>query len=550
MRSLARFPDRRWPPRSDADRRWLAASLLVGALCYVAYLSLYPEPAQGAGFYLTAADALRRHGYALPWRVPFYTAGGVPFAYPPLAFYALAVALDLGAAPLALARLVPGLVALAALVPYYALAREVLESPARAGTATALLAITPAALQWHVAAGGLVRAPAFLFALGTCYAGWRLFAAGDRRWLPPAVALFAATVLTHPVYATFAGVSCLAIYAAVDRSPRGVAFGAVVVAGGAVLSAPWWALVLVRHGPGVFAGAAGTHAGLGGGLARLGASFLAPLVALDGDLPFYLLAFGGALALLGRRRALLPLWLLVVGYALRQPRFLFVPGSMAAAVLVVDVLAPRARTALARVHGRGRGASVSSATAGTAVLVALVASVLVVGSVAALAPAAGPRHVPPPDDERYAATPLPPMYVVGGDRAALAWVRANTDHGSRFVVLGDAAEWFPLLSRRPLLVSPWGAEWAGPAAFRRHRDLYDALAACPTADCVTRGLRDAGVDPQYLYVQTGHYTVRRTPHYRGAAARQSFAASPRYEVVFANDAGFVVHVAERSEATS
>ena len=539
MLRLPQFPA---PSLDDTDRRWLGTALLVGGLVYVAYLSFYPWPAQGAGFYLAIAEQINQHGYALPRRIPYYTAGGVPYAYPPLMFYVLAVALDLGADPFALARVLPGLVTVAALVPFYYLARAVLRSPVQAGVATLLLAVTPSGLQWHVASGGVVRAPAFLFALGTCHAGWRLFADGDRRWLVPAIGLFAATVLTHPVYAMFVGVSYLVFYAAVDRSPRGLAFGLTVAAGGALLSAPWWLTITARHGLEIFSAAAGTHEGIGGGISRLVGSFLLPLLTLDGDLPLYFLTFGGCVVLLTRRRYVLPIWILAVGYALRQPRFLFVPGAMAGAVLLVDVLAPWIHQSLDAVGEREALPRVAPATVGRMALAALAITTLLTAGWVTVSPVTGPELVPPADDQRYAATPLPPMYAVEDDVAAMAWIETNTPPDARFVVLGDAAEWFPYVTHRTMVLSPWGAEWEGPDAFRRHRDQYDTMAACRTATCVTNGLREENLDPDYLYLQTGHYTVRRMPHYRGPETKRSFVESNRYEVVFENDGGFVVRV--------
>ena len=74
------------------------------------------------------AEAVAENGYTLPARIPGYTPGGIPFPYPPLAFYLLGPLLDAGASPLALARFLPGLLTIAALVPTYALGRELLDS--------------------------------------------------------------------------------------------------------------------------------------------------------------------------------------------------------------------------------------------------------------------------------------------------------------------------------------------------------------------------------------------------------------------------------------
>ncbi|MFC6737073.1 hypothetical protein ACFQEQ_12595, partial [Halolamina salina] len=119
---MIRLSDRSPITREDAP--WLGAALAAGLLAVVVYLATNPYPAYGAGLYLRIADAIAANGYAPPARIAGYTAEGVPFAYPPLQFYVLAVLLDLGADPVALARVLPSVGVLAALVPVYLLARD------------------------------------------------------------------------------------------------------------------------------------------------------------------------------------------------------------------------------------------------------------------------------------------------------------------------------------------------------------------------------------------------------------------------------------------
>jgi len=98
-------------------------ALAVGIVVYAAYVLTHPFPALGGGLFLAMAEAVAENGYALPARVPGYTPGGIPFAYPPLGFYLLAPLLDTGVSPLALARVLPGVFRIVALMPTYALGR-------------------------------------------------------------------------------------------------------------------------------------------------------------------------------------------------------------------------------------------------------------------------------------------------------------------------------------------------------------------------------------------------------------------------------------------
>ena len=518
------------PAALEHDLPWLVLATGLATAVYATYLVTHPYPAFGAGLFLRMAEAVAEAGYALPARVGGYTADGVPFAYPPLPFYALAVLLDAGVDPLALSRYLPGVFVVAALPPYFYAAKELLGSTAKAGLAASLLAVTPTALRWHLSAGGVVRALAFLFVAVGLYAGVRLFAEDDRqarsrrsraglRWLVIATVAFALTLLSHPIYAVFFGVSYVVLFWFRERTTRGLASGAVVAVGGLALAAPWLLQVIAEHGVGVFAGAAGTHGGLGGGIERFGGVFLAPLVP-DAETPFYLAAYAGAAYLLYRREYLLPAWLFAAGYVVGKTRFLFVPGSMMTAILVAEWAVPRAVATGSEWFDAAR----AERLAGPLVVGAVV---IVAASLGGLA-AAGQLSI-------WHGDPSQPAAVDGHDQDAMAWVDDEVQPGATFVVLGDAAEWFPLLADRPILVGHWGTEWEGTRQYQKQLALYRAVSACGTAGCVTATLEAAGVRPDYVYVPKGHYTVQGEARRAPPTLARSLAESRRYEAVYEND---------------
>ena len=532
------------PDALDSDLPWLALATGLGVAVYATYLATHPYPAFGAGLFLRMAEAVSEAGYALPARVPGYTADGVPFAYPALPFYGLAALLDAGVDPVALSRFLPGALVIAALPPYYYAARALLGSPTEAGLATALLAVTPTALRWHLSAGGVVRALAFLFVTIGLYAGVRLFddegqgAASRRslsrpRWLALATVAFGLTLGTHPIYAVFLGVSYVVLWWFRDRTSPGLASGALVAVGGVALAAPWWTQVVAVHGVGVFAGAAGTHGGLGGGAERLGGAFLAPLLP-DAETPFYLAAYAGAGYCLYRRRYLLPAWLLAAGYVVGKTRFLFVPGAMMTAVWAVEWAAPRAVAAGIDRLGRERSARLAGPLA--------VAAVVLVAATLGGAAAAGRLSI-------WHDSPSQPAFVDDDDRDGMRWVEANTGPGDTFVVLGDAAEWFPLLADRTILVGHWGAEWEGTDEYGRQLELYRGVSACETAHCVTATLESADVRPDYVYVPKGHFTVQGEARRAPPSLSRSLADAGGYEPVYSNDGVAVFRVGRAERPT-
>ena len=495
------------------DRNWLVISLGVAAVVVVSYYRSHPYPAYGAGLYLSIAEEILAHGYRPPTRIPGYTANGVPFAYPPLGFYGVAALLDFGVDPMALTRFLPGVVSAITVIPFYYLAREIVGEAPRAGVATTLFAATPVVLQWHVSAGGIVRAPAFLFTLTGLYCGMRTFRSGRSRWLVAATVLFGLTLLTHPTYTVFFGASYALLYLCYDRSTTGMISGIAVAAGGFLVASPWVAHVVSTHGIEMFAAAAGTHGGVvqTNSPFRLLSKLGRPIAAARTMSVWYLLALLGSGYLVARRRFLLPAWFLLSVVLLHERRFAFVPGTMAIGALLT---APR--------HGatdEGRQYVTRWASRGATVVV-VVLLVTMGGYYAAGTPVQGGTSQP--------------AFVDDDDVAAMEWVDEEVPADAGFVVLGDAAEWFPYLSDRAILVGPWGVEWDSAAAYRHQLGTYRRLSHCHAATCLSNRLRRNEVHPDYVYVPRDTYTVRGKQIRQSSRMRRSLVRAGGYRLVYEN----------------
>ncbi|SFK88880.1 Dolichyl-phosphate-mannose-protein mannosyltransferase [Halogranum rubrum] len=512
---------------ADSLPEWVWPALVpcVSVVVVLSYLLTHPYPAYGAGLYLQIAEEIIAHGYGLPETIPLYTETGIPFAYPPLMFGVAAVLLDLGLDPITISLGVPVLFTAVHPIVFYFIARELLPSRRQAAVAAMLLAVTPDTLQWHLSAGGLVRAPAFFLALLGIYTALRVHRRGELKLVAVGTILFALTVLTHPVYTVFFGMSWLLVYLFFDRTVVGLVAGAIVAGGGVVIASPWWLQVVQLHGPGIFFAAAGTHSGLGGGLGRLLDSF----VYIDADivLPFYLLSFAGAAWFIKTRRLFLPTWLIASGYVIGKDRFMFVAGSMMAAALVVELVVPWLRRHVSLPHSRRAGTIVTL----TVVLLAASVGVAFAGGML---------------DSAHDHSSTQPPFMDSADEKAMNWVAANTEPGTQFVVLGDAAEWFPLFTDRGILIGPWGVEWTTPAQYNHQIELYNDISECGDADCVTQTLATNDVSPDYLYVPKGEYTIRGVEYTADGSLRRSLIDTRGYEPVYENDGAIVFRVTGRA----
>ena len=500
---------RRAVPLRSADRRWLALALLPGFVAVAVYLATNPYPAYSGGLFSKIAMEIAANGYVPPARIPGYTADGVPYAYPPLQFYVLAALFDLGADPVGVARFLPSVGFLAALLPLYLLARDVTGSRPAGTAAAALVAVNPQVIEWHLSAGGVVRAFAYLYALTAIYAAYHVFTTGDRRAVALGVGAFGLALLTHPTYALFVVASYLLFWAVLDRSAAGLVRGAVVGVGGALLASPWLAWVATTHGLGILTAAAGTHGGVGGGLD-----------ALAGEVsPFLLVPLVAGGYLLVRREPLLPAWLVAVELLFQQPRFAYT----AAAVLVPAVGVALVRDAVLR--DRVRTPTAEERALGAALLVV----------VATLGGGAYLTY-----EMTLVSDPSTPEYLDDDSMAAFEWVRTETDEDATFVVVGDVAEWLPALTDRTILVGPWGVEWEGPEEFNRQLAAHKLVASCRSSVCVEAVADAIGQRPDYVYVPKGDYTVWGDHTVRDGWLQDSFEQSPDWERAYEND-GVVVY---------
>ncbi len=493
-------------PLTSSDRYWLLLALLPGFIAAGIYLFVMPYPGYGAGLYAKIALEIQANGYLLPERIPGYTVEGVPFAYPPFQFYVLAVLFDLGFSPIAVARFLPAIAVIATQIPVYLLTRDMTDSRPTAAIATALVMLHPQVLQWHISAGGVVRAYAFLYALTAIYAGYHVFTTGNRRAMVLGAAAFGLTVLSHPTYMLFVVATYLLFWTVLDRSLLGLGRGALVGVGGLAISAPWLWWVVRTHGLDVFTAAAGTHGGIGGGLDAV-VAFLTPYRVIILSVVGYLVV---------RRQYLLVGWLVVVTVLFQQPRFAYTVAGIAIATALYDLMI-RARV-FSRLQAFSLG-RMDRRAIGTVLLL--------------LGIAVGGVYVSSEFTDQSA--PLTPAFIDDSSVEAMQWVNQETPSGSTFVVLGDAAEWFPLIADRAILIGPWGVEWEGDGPFERQITAYETSSACQTATCVEQIAASVGGAPDYVYVPRGKYTIRGHSTVTFGSLERSFDTSPKWERAYEND---------------
>ena len=404
----------------------LVTGAAVAAAVWLRLASVFAEFPSGDGglFWVMAAD-LRSSGFVPP-AFTGYNTGDIPWVYPPLGLYLLALV----GGGLEWLRILPAVFAIATLPAFWLLARELVGDRA-ALVALIAYGLSSSAYLGLIAGGGVTRAPGLLLALLTMWAVVRGHVAS-------AGLLGGMTLLTHPIGAVYGVLASVVLWATRGAAPRMLIAPLIAIAVGAL----WFVPMIARHGVAPLLSSLGSRdVDLVDNAVLLLAQSINPP-----NLAFTVGAVGVVVAVRLRRWDLLA-WLAITALgAAVVDRWIAIPLAVLAGLAVDAALEnlPRMRSVA---------------------LVAVAAVIAVVG----------------------VAFADPPEYLTAGERDVAAWAAANTQPGATFAVIGyrtdrGMVDWFPALSSRPNLTTWQGSEWVPNGGDRRAE--ASAAARCQSLDCL------------------------------------------------------------------
>jgi hypothetical protein len=520
------FPERPTPlPRSEAPTSPRLAALLDGSLVFPlacaasivlgVALRAWPVlaadfPLNDGGLFYLMTEELRAANYRLP-AFTTYNDANIPFAYAPFAFYVAGFLADLGVPLLDVFRFLPLAATCACLVAFLLLARDLLASRTAVVAALLAFALVPRAWVWLVMGGGLTRSFGFLFAILAVREANRLYVRRELRHGALAGLFAGLTALSHLGTAPFAAFSIVVFLVGRGRHREGLLgtglLGLVAIA----VTAPWWGTVMLTHGIEPFLAAQRTggsfltpgpvgHAALAR-LARFGmyttGEPLFPVVAV--------LGLSGALASLTAGPVVLPVWWVstLALEARAGETYATVPLALLAGVGVSRVLLPILRRGSAAVQG----VDAPSRAALSDILIARAQRSLVLVVPAFLLAytlfAVG-RPDPEAMGERSYLAHLRPA-----ERVAMRWIARETPPSSRVLVIPPVvwpserySEWFPVLAKRPSIVTVQGREWNPDGEFHRIEQMHFRLLDCrdAAAGCLDDWQRETRLDFTHVFV--------------------------------------------------
>lgn len=502
----------------------LLAVILLGVVIRSIHVLSTDFPLNDGGLFYIMVEDLRQAQYHLP-AFTSYNAARIPFAYPPLSFYVAGLLADYTPVGLLdLLRYLPLIMSCATIPAFVLLARDLLASPVEVLAAVFAFAVIPRSFTWNLMGGGLSRSFGFLFAILALHHVYRLYT--ERQWRSAGWAtLFAAlTVLSHLGTAPFLAFSILLFLIIYGRHKHAILSSLAIAVGTVVLTAPWWATILLTHGaaPLLAANQSGgslfsdveTRRVILSLIARLGIgswnwnSTGEPLFPLIGT--FALL---GLLCTVGRKRFDLAVWwLIILVLDVRAgATYASLPVAMLAAIGMIEVLHMlRARSGGNELSRRSAERVVRADPNGTRVWQTLGLSWpawLMVGLLVCYAVlSALVKHPAVPSDIRFLVSLFPE------ERAAMRWVAEATPADSRFLVIPESqwngwpsdktSEWFPALARRISIATVQGSEWLPGKEFDRRAKSSKDLQRCGggRATCIDRWAEKQQASFTHIYI--------------------------------------------------
>jgi hypothetical protein len=433
-------------------------------------------------------------------------------------------------------RWLPLIISVATIPVFYVLARTMLPSKLGVAAAVLVFATIQNGFEWHIMGGGITRAPALLFALLSIYYAYRCYQDYRRGHILASAVFAGLALLSHPDL--FVIVSIALLFAVYGRSRRGLLATAFIAGTVLLITAPWWATVIARHG-------LDTLLATGGSRTQQG--WTDSVLPLRDFLTFPftkqpLLNWPAVLALIGAAAALtagqvfFPLWLIaeVLAEPHQAPNFVHVPLALLIGWAVGAVIAPAFR-GMAAASATKRAPDVQDTRASRSRTIYLAAGAGLLTAYFLAVTLFSALNEPGQLDHMQA--------LDRDQRALIAQVNTTTPEGAPFLVVsglpwwGDRiSEWFPALSHADSLFTAQGSEWLGDA-FTDRIAAHEALQECgsKTVDCVDRVAREHNTEFTYVYVDA----------WRCAPLLDSVRNSSEYRVLAENAAGVI---AERAPA--
>jgi asparagine N-glycosylation enzyme membrane subunit Stt3 len=476
---------------------FLLLSLLVGGYIRLSRVLTADFPLNDGGLFFQMTTELIANHFKLPLFTT-YNHLGIPFAYPPLAFYLTGGLSQLfGWSLLDVYRVFPAVISILTIPAFYLLAREITQDDNHLAIATLIFSVLPPTFHWVIMGGGVTRSLAFFFSLFALFFTIRLFKRQNYKYLFAAGLFLSLSILAHPETGFHTALTVPVFWFFLSKNKHGVLLTFLMAVLTITLTAPWWGTVLVNHGFDPFKAALVTSEQTDFSLYILLNFDLTEEV---GIASIAVLALLGMLLYSGKKSYFLPVWLLV-SYVIspRSARLTIAPVIAILASYTLILITQWLDERRAERKGTGESGYFIHSIPSKLLLFVLffqwfTSALLVIR------------------DNTY-------IRMTGEDRQVMEWIKENSDTESRFLIITDhfwaqdpVSEWFPTLTGRISIATVQGTEWLPEGRYTQAvieaRKLQHCVDQTPT--CVQVWVAETGRDFDYLYIRK--LKIQTSPH--------------------------------------
>ncbi len=500
---------------------FLVLALVVGAYVRLAYVLASPFPLNDGGLFYQMTQELIANQFHLPV-LTNYNHLGIPYAYPPLAFYLTGLLSQFsGWSLLEVYRVLPAIVTILTIPAFYLLAKDMIDDDNQLALAVLIFSLSPVTYNWAIMGGGVTRSMAFLTALFTLHFLFRLYVEEkpiNLLW----VAIFTSmTILTHPETGFHTAVAVPIFWLFNQRNKKGTFQTLAITVLTIALTTPWWVQVVEQHGFTPFISAFLTAGQDGNAFVDL---FNLSLTDEAGVKSIAFLGMIGLFLFIVPKRYFLPSLMLISYFVAPRSAKIFIAPMLAVfasyAMITVMNLLDEWRRGIDGIKGEKFFA--------TTIISKLFLALLFTQWFAA-----GIRVL----------LPFTFIKMTEADQSAFNWIKANTDEDSRFVILtgylwssDPVSEWMPAITARTSVGTVQGTEWLGGGKFLDAVLGSRVLQSClnQSVSCLEDWAEDYQVEYDHVYVRKQALDVAEGKEFIPVknALAELLKLEPNYELVY------------------
>ncbi len=422
-------------------------------------------PVHSGGLFLFFSENIASNDFQIPKTIPYYSEGGIPFAYPPLGFYIIAVLITIFKIPgFIVINVLPVVISCISVGVFYFVSKLLSNSKIVQCCLVLVYSILPSAFQQQIEDEGTAEALGTLALLLLLYFSIKVFYSRRIKdfillGISGALCIISApgSAYAGAILLTLSGHLLLIIAPNKMYTFKALMISSCIVL---ILTSAYWFPVIRNHGIEIFTTTLSAQHPDSTGVYKIIETYLSFNIS-SAKHPFFwntLIALGAFLTIATKKAFIVIILAILMLIPRESPWLISIPGSFLGGYGLAHII---------QILQKDAKKSIYYATLSSVVIVALVSY----GGLQAY----------------YASSRVANLQRPDRTRATLAvsdWIHDHTDTSARFIILDSyLREWTPRLFLRTVLNVPQGTEWK-PTVAENIRGFNEYVSGCVELQCV------------------------------------------------------------------